>query len=130
MRWVAVVCVALAGCGGAAAEQPAMSPDERAIRDTLAQYVAAVRADDAAAVCRLTAREVLDQIAAFGTTCESFVARQVAEGGPRYELVTTSVTVRGDRAMTRGRAVDSDGPRSGDQPLVREGGRWRLTTKG
>jgi hypothetical protein len=124
-----MVCVAVAGCGGAAAEQPAMSPDERAIRDTLAQYVAAVRANDAAAVCRLTASELRDEIEAFGTTCESVLARQVREGGPRYRLTTTSVTVRGNRAMTRGRAVESDGPRSGDQPLVREGGRWLLTTK-
>ena len=30
--------------------------------------------------------------------------------------------ITGDRAMTRGKAVESDGPRSGDQPLVRENG--------
>ncbi|HET6551025.1 MAG TPA: nuclear transport factor 2 family protein [Solirubrobacter sp.] len=128
MRWVAAVCVAVAGCGGAAAEQPAMSADERAIRETLAQYVAAVRANDPAAVCRLTAGEVIEQIEAFGTSCESVLGRQVRAGGPRYRLTTTSVSVRGNRAMTRGRAVESDGPRSGDQPLVREGGRWLLTT--
>jgi hypothetical protein len=31
--------------------------------------------------------------------------------------------------MTRGKAVESDGARSGDQSLVRENGRWLITTK-
>jgi ketosteroid isomerase-like protein len=106
-----------------------MSADERAIRQTLERYVAAVRANDATAVCRLTAREVLDTIDAIGTDCEAVIGEQVAEGGPRYQLITESVQVTGDYAMTRGRAVESDGPRDGDQPLVREGGRWLLTTK-
>jgi ketosteroid isomerase-like protein len=119
----------LVACGGDDAAPPAMSADERAIRQTLERYVVAVRANDPGAVCRLTAREVLDTIEAIGTDCESVIADQVAEGGPRYELTTESVQVTGDHAMTRGRAVESDGPRDGDQPLVREGGRWLLTTK-
>lgn len=135
MRWIAplLIAVALAGCGDDAAEQPAatpaMSADERAIRATLSAYVSAVRANDASGVCRLTAREVLDTIDAFGTECESIIAAQVKEGGPGFKLTTDSVQVTGDYAMTRGRAVESDGPRNGDQPLVREGGRWLLTTK-
>jgi ketosteroid isomerase-like protein len=118
----------LAGCG---AKQPAapMSADEREIRATLAAYVDAVRANDPATVCRLTAREVLDEIAAFGTTCESVIAGEIAKRGPEFALDTRAVAVQGDYAMTRGQAVDSDGPRDGDQPLVRERGRWLLTTK-
>ncbi len=106
-----------------------MSADERAIRATLAQYVDAVRANDPSRVCGLTAREVLDQIAAFGTTCEAVIGAEIAKRGPRFALDTRAVVVRGDYAMTRGRAVDRDGPRNGDQPLVRERGRWLLTTK-
>ena len=106
-----------------------MSTDERAIRATLSAYVDAVRANDPAAVCRLTAREVLSEIAAFGTTCESVIGSEIAKRGPKFSLETRAVAVQGDYAMTRGRAVDSDGPRNGDQPLVREHGRWLLTTK-
>jgi len=128
-----LLTLALVACGGDGAEPPAatppMSADEQAIRHTLERYVAAVRANDATAVCRLTAREVLDTIEAIGTDCESVIGEQVAEGGPRYQLTTESVQVTGDYAMTRGRAAESDGPRDGDQPLVREGGRWLLTTK-
>ena len=80
-------------------------------------------------MCETTAREVIDQIEAFGTTCESFVTDSVREAGPEYKLTTTSVVVNGDRAMTRGKAVEADGPRDGDQPLVRENGRWLITTK-
>jgi ketosteroid isomerase-like protein len=118
----------LAGCGGEEAAAP-MSADERAIRATLAQYVDAVRANDPAAVCRLTGREVIDEIATFGTTCESVIAAEIAKRGPKFTLDTRAVAVQGNYAMTRGRAVDRDGPRSGDQPLVRERGRWLLTTK-
>ena len=106
-----------------------MSADERAIRATLTEYVKAVRANDPAAVCRLTAREVLTEIARYGTTCESVIGAEIAKRGPKFSLDTRSVAVRGDYAMTRGRAVDAGGPRSGDQPLVRESGRWLLTTK-
>lgn len=122
----------VAGCGGGDTETEATAPasaDERAIRAVLDRYERATRANDPRGVCAVTAREVIDEIEAFGTTCESFVAGATREGGPDYELTTTSVVVRGDRAMTRGQAVESDGPRSGDQPLVRENGRWLLTTK-
>ena len=106
-----------------------MSADERAIRDTLKRFEAANRANDPKGVCETTAREVIDQIEAFGTTCESFVTDSVRKAGPEYKLTTTSVVVNGDRAMTRGKAVEADGPRGGDQPLVRENGRWLITTK-
>ena len=47
-----------------------------------------------------------------------FVAEPTRKGGPHYSITTTSVVITGDRAITRGKAVESDGPRSGDQPLV------------
>ncbi len=80
-------------------------------------------------MCATTAQEVLDQIEEFGLTCEAFVADAVRESGPDFKLTTTAVEIKGDYAMTRGKAVERDGPRSGDQPLVRENGRWLITTK-
>ena len=116
------------GCGGSEPAAP-MSADERAIRATLSRYVEAVRANDPARVCRLTAREVLSEIAALGATCEAVIADEIAKRGPKFTLDTQAIDVHGDFAMTRGRAVDENGPRSGDQPLVRENGRWLLTTR-
>src|SRR5688572_2405634 len=118
----------VAGCGGSEPAAP-MSADERAIRATLTEYVEAVRANDPAAVCRLTAREVLSEIAAAGISCESVIGAEIAKRGPQFTLETRAVAVQGDYAMTRGQAVDAGGPRNGDQPLVRERGRWLLTTK-
>jgi hypothetical protein len=129
-----VLLLAVAACGeetvaSKPAATPAMSADERAIRETLKRYEAANRANDPKGVCATTAREVLDQIEKFGLTCEAFVADAVRESGPDFKLTTTSVEITGDHAMTRGKAVERDGPRSGDQPLVRENGRWLITTK-
>ena len=74
----------------------------------------------------LTAREVLDEL---GGACEEAISAEIAKRGPKFTLDTRAVAVRGDYAMTRGQAVDAGGPRNGDQPLVRENGRWLLTTK-
>jgi hypothetical protein len=128
-----VVCLAACGADAeratTASPTPAMSADERAIRDTLDRYVKATRANDPRAVCAVTARELIDQIEALGSTCERFFADRLREGGPKFALSTTSVEIHGDRAMTRGRAGETDRPPSGGQPLVRENGRWLLTTK-
>jgi hypothetical protein len=121
-----------AACGtdtATAPSKPAMSADERAIRETLKRYEAANRANDPKGVCATTAQEVIDQIEKFGLTCEAFVADAVRKSGPKYRLVTNSVEIEGDHAMTRGTAVEAGGKRSGDQPLVRENGRWLITTK-
>ena len=124
-RLLVLALLVLAGCGGTEPAAP-MSTDERAIRATLSAYVDAVRANDPARVCGLTAREVLDEL---GGACEEAISAEIAKRGPKFTLETRAVAVQGDFAMSRGRAVDSDGPRNGDQPLVREHGRWLLTTK-
>jgi ketosteroid isomerase-like protein len=124
-RLVLFALIVLAGCGGSEPAAP-MSADERAIRATLSAYVDAVRANDPARVCGLTAREVLDEL---GGACEEAISAEIAKRGPKFTLDTRAITVQGNYAMTRGQAVDAGGPRSGDQPLVREHGRWLLTTK-
>jgi hypothetical protein len=129
LLFVLVACGAETEKEAVAPSQPAMSKDERAIRATLKRFEAANRANDPKGVCATTAREVIDEIEALGTTCEAFVAEPVRKSGPKYTLTTTSVEIDGDYAMARGKAVEADGPRSGDQPLVRENGRWLITTK-
>ena len=124
-RLLGLALLVLAGCGGTEPAAP-MSTDERAIRATLSAYVDAVRTNDPARVCGLTAREVLDEL---GGTCEEAISAEIAKRGPKFALNTRAVVVQGDYAMTRGQAVDAGGPRNGDQPLVREHGRWLLTTK-
>jgi ketosteroid isomerase-like protein len=139
---VLLAVLALAGCGSSSPEEPDATPaktaapqsaapasaDEKAIRHTLDGYVAAVRAGDTKKVCaRYMARQLLERIQALGGDCASFIADRVQEGGPSFRLDVSSVTVTGDRALVRARAFESDGPRSGDTPMVREDGTWRLT---
>jgi hypothetical protein len=138
-----LACLALAGCGGdderaaapaaataTATATPAGSPDEQAIRATLDRYAAAVRAGDAATICaELLAPEVLATVEQAGGDCaRDLIADRVAEGGPDYALEIESIAVQGDRATAKTRAVETDGPRTGTQPLVRVDGGWRLSS--
>ena len=106
-----------------------MSADERAIRRRSKRYEAATRANDPKGVCAMTAREVIDQIEAFGLDVRELRRRRHPRGRAALHAHDDLGRDHGDHAMTRGKAVESDGPRSGDQPLVRENGRWLLTTK-
>jgi hypothetical protein len=130
----AALTATLAGCGGGDEEAPAPAPaasqaDERAIAETLERYAAAVRAGDARTICtKLLAASVLATVEQAGGDCEhDLMADRIAEGGPRYRLTVRSITIAGDRATARTRAVERDGARSVVQPLVRAGGGWRLS---
>jgi hypothetical protein len=131
-----LLCVVLAGCGedvkrvAAPSATPAGSPDERAIRQTLDRYAAAIRAGDATMICaELLAPEVLETVERAGGDCaRDLMADRVAEGGPDYALEVGAITVDGDRATAQTEAIERDGPRAAAQPLVRVGGGWRLSS--
>jgi hypothetical protein len=122
-----------AGCGGAepsAQPRPTATPggDEGAIRATLARYQAAVRANDAKAMCtQLMSRELRDFIKQSKLACEEVFGGQIAKGGAKYAIAVQSIDIAGDRAVVKSRAVERAGPRGSTQPLIREGGRWLLT---
>jgi ketosteroid isomerase-like protein len=138
----AAACAAVAACGGedeeparapAATATPAAAastPVERAIAATLERYAQAVRAGDAHTICaELLAPAVLERVKAAGGDCErDLMADRIAEGGPDYRLEVRSISVRGDRATAQTRSLEADGPRSVTQPLVRDGGGWRLSS--
>ena len=107
----------------------ATSGPERAVAVTLRRYAAAVRAGDARTICRdLLAREVRTRVEAAGGSCaRNLVAPRIAEGGPEYGIAIRSIAVSGDRAVAQITASERDGTRESRQPLVREGGDWRLS---
>lgn len=130
---IALLAVALAGCGASEAGQPrarslrsplaAADPERLAIMEVLARYERAMRAGDGATICaRLLSRQP------GGDCARDLIADAIAGGGPRYRLIVTSIAVRGDRATARTRVTDRDGTQDRSQPLVRERGRWLLTT--
>lgn len=140
---VAACALLLAACGDdaereapapAATATPAAtvaaSGDERAVRETLKRYAAAVRAGDADLICsKLLAPDVLATVKEAGGDCaRDLMADRIAEAGPDYALDVRSVHVAGDRATAATRAVETDGTREVRQPLVRVGGGWRLST--
>jgi hypothetical protein len=105
------------------------SPEAAAIAVSLRRYAAAVRAGDARTICReLLAREVLATVEAAGGNCaRNLVAPRIEEGGPEYGIAIRSISVSGDRAVAEITASERDGTRDSRQPLVREGGEWRLS---
>ena len=123
-----------AGSTPAATSTPAADPakggpEAAAIAVTLRRYAAAVRAGDARTICReLLAREVLAKVEAAGGDCaRNLVAPRIEEGGPQYGIAIRSITATGDRAVAEITASERDGARDSRQPLVREGGEWRLS---
>jgi hypothetical protein len=107
----------------------ASGPEGRAVAATLRRYAAAVRAGDARTICReLLAREVRTRVEAAGGSCaRNLIAPRIEEGGPEYGIAVRSISVEGDRAVAQITASERDGARDSRQPLVREGGRWRLS---
>jgi hypothetical protein len=106
------------------------TPAERAVRATLARYAAAMRAGDAELICtKLLAPDVIATVKEAGGDCaRDLMADRIAAAGPHYALDVRSVRITGDRATAATRAVETGGTRLIDQPLVRVGGGWRLTT--
>ena len=146
---VAAACLLLllAGCGGdssprkrAATTTPAdtatatpaaaaRTAEQRAVAAVLERYAQAVRAGDERAICTgLLSREVLRRVQQAGGRCErDLIADAVEAGDPSYALKVASVEVSGRRASARTIVSDRRGTRPQVQPLVREGGGWRLS---
>lgn len=108
---------------------PAPAPEQPAIESVLEDYARAVRAGDARPICAdLLSREVLQRVEQVGGNCErDLIEDAVRAGGPAYALKVASVEVTGARALARTVVTDRNGTRPQDQPLVREGGRWKLS---
>jgi hypothetical protein len=104
-------------------------PEAAAIAATLRRYAAAVRAGDARTICReLLAGQVLAKIEAAGGDCaRNLIAPRIEEGGSQSGIAIRSISVSGDRAVAEITASERDGARDSRQPLVREGGEWRLS---
>lgn len=132
-RLLTVLLLALAGCGADRAQAPpASTPAPTGSRAEVQRLVddwqRALRAGDAATPCReLLARAVRERIAAAGGDCEDrFLRERIEEAGPRYAMEIEALDLRGPRGTMRVRETGRDGASVRTQPVVREGGRWRL----
>jgi hypothetical protein len=112
----------------AAAAAAASSPQARPVAAVLRRYAAAVRAGDARTICRdLLASSVVQRVEGVGGNCaRDLIGPRIEEGGPDYAIAVRSISVDGVRAVAQITARERDGSRDSHQPLVREGGGWRL----
>lgn len=122
-----LIALVLAGCG---AEESSMSEGERGVRDAAERYAEAIRAGDAQKICdEQVSQELKRKFGSLGADCvRDFFAPAVKEGGPKFELVVSSVKLAGDRALATGYVVEQGRKHDDGFPFVREAdGRWRVT---
>lgn len=99
-------------------------PEADAIVGVLDDYAHAVRARDVRRICaEQFSAELHERLKTLGATCESFLQDTVAKKAPGYAIAIQEIEIDGDRATVEGREGDD----RGEQLLVKEDGRWRLT---
>jgi len=130
MRFALPSLLALALLAGCGADEPSMSDGERGVREAAERYAEAVRAGDAQRICsEQVSAELKKKLSDVGGDCvRDFFASAVRDGGPKFELVVSSVKLVGNRALATGYVVEKSGKHDDGFPFVREAdGRWRVT---
>ena len=123
-----VLTLAVAGCGGEASSAADFEGEERAVAETVEEMQTAGKRQDAAKMCRdLLTRELRDQIAEGGTSCDKELEKAMQDS-ESFELEVRDVTVAGTTAQADVRGEDGEKDRTATFHLVKEDGRWRVAS--
>jgi hypothetical protein len=125
---VAVLLLALAGCG----EEPSSTQDfqgqEREVAQKVEDLQEAGESGSPDDICAdILARQVVDQLEAAGTNCADEMDKAIKDADD-FDLEVLSVSVNGNQATAEVRRGD-DG-RTATFEFTREGGQWRATSLG
>jgi hypothetical protein len=101
--------------------------DQRLAAQTVEDLQAAADDSDETEICRdLLARALADRLAAAGHGCPA-VVNAALKDTDSTDMTVEAVRVNGDRATARVKFETGKKDRRGTIPLVREGGRWRIS---
>jgi hypothetical protein len=124
--WIAgaVVAALIAGCGGGGSSGP------QSARDVADAYVTARNSGDAAKVCELYSRQLIQQLKT--SNCVAFVQEQTS--GTATDLTVRRVVQHGDQATATIQARVGGSIANAIAPiqlqLARENGEWRVSGLG
>jgi hypothetical protein len=125
---VAVLLLALAGCGEQQADLDKFQGEQRAVADKVEDLQSAGESGSPEDICSdILARQVVDQLEAAGTTCDEEMDKAIKDADD-FDLEVLRVEVDGNQATAEVRRGD-DGPTATFE-FTREGGQWRATSLG
>jgi ketosteroid isomerase-like protein len=120
----AVVAVLIAGCGGGGSSGP------QSARDAADAYVSARNSGDAAKICELYSRQLIQQLRT--SNCVAFVQEQTS--GTATDLTVIHVVQHGDHATATIQARVGGNIANAIAPieirLTRENGEWKVSGLG
>jgi uncharacterized cupredoxin-like copper-binding protein len=128
---VPLVLAALAsGCAGSSSSSSDFQGEEKNVADVVEKLQTAGETGDAATICDdLLAKELRDEIAEAGSTCEQEMDKAIKDADD-FELDVQDVTIQGDSATAKVKGRDQGKERVRDFEFVREGSSWRATSLG
>ena len=118
----------LAGCGGEASSAEKFEGDQRAVAEAVEEIQMAGERRDAEKMCReLLARSLRDKLGEAGSSCDKEVEKAI-EDADAFDLEVREVTVTGTTARVQVRGDIGSEQRTDTLELVKEDGRWRLSS--
>jgi hypothetical protein len=125
---VAVMLLALAGCGEQQADLDKFQGEQRVVAEKVEDLQSAGQNGNPEDICSdILARQVVDQLEAAGTTCNEEMDKAIKDADD-FDLEVLRVDVNGNQATAEVRRGD-DGPTATFE-FTREGGQWRATSLG
>lgn len=127
-RLLIVGALLIAGCGGEASSAGNFEGEERAVADAVEEVQTAAQRGDAEKLCRdLLAKSLRDRAGQAGTSCDKEIEKAV-DDADSFDLDVRTVTVTGTTARAEVRGEAGEETRSGTIELVKEDGRWRVSS--
>jgi predicted small lipoprotein YifL len=125
---VAVMLLALAGCGEQQANLDEFPGEQRQVAEKVEDLQSAGESGNAEDICSdILARQLVDQLEAAGTTCVDEMDKAISDADD-FDLDVRRITVNGNTATAEVQRGD-DGPTATFE-FAREGNQWRATSLG
>jgi hypothetical protein len=118
------------GCAAASSSSKKFSGEQGKVADKVEKLQSAGESRDAKAICDdVLAKDLRDQIAAPGSTCENEVDKAIKDADD-FKLEVEAVKISGGTATAQVKGRDRGSQRIRTFTFVREGSDWRATDLG
>jgi hypothetical protein len=120
----------LAGCGGEASSAEKFKGDQRDVADAVEEIQTAAERRDAEKLCReLLATSLRDKLGRAGSSCDKEIEKAVKDADV-FALEVREVAITGTTARVQVRGEVAGKQQTDTLQMVKEDGRWRLSSVG